>query len=330
MPAISGSKFIVLGGASQVGSHIGEQLLGAEAREVVLLDNLWLGSTDGIEHLLSDPRCTFVRADVLRLNELVDPFAHADGVFAVAGIMASTIATDPWTSLDVNIRGFQNALEACRYQKVGKVVFSSSAGVYGALDDDPTEEDSPFRWQKAAPAPALYGASKIMAESLARLYHERYALDYVALRYTAVYGERQHRRALMGGHIAQSCERVQRGEPPVIDGDGSRVQDYIYVGDVARANLLAMESAVTGEAINICSGEEVSQREIVDMVLQASGSRLGPAYQASAGALLPPPTRQHLSRDKAKRLLGWEPQVSIQEGIGRVLRWTDQRSVRAA
>src|SRR5215218_4069065 len=104
MPAIFGGKFVVLGGASQVGSRIGEQLLAAGAREVVLLDNLSLGSTETMQHLLSDSRCTFVRADLLRLNELFDPMSGADGVFAVAGIMATTIGENPWMSLDVNIR----------------------------------------------------------------------------------------------------------------------------------------------------------------------------------------------------------------------------------
>src|SRR3954470_17385540 len=173
MPAISEGKFVVLGGASQIGSHIGKQLLVGGAGEVVLLDNLSLGPAETMQPLLADSRCTFVRGDVLRLNELFDPLRNADGVFAVAGIMATTIGENPGMSLDVNIRGVQNALEACRIQGVKKVVFSSSVGVYGAPEDDPTDENSPMRWQVAPPASVLYGASKIVGEGLARLYHER-------------------------------------------------------------------------------------------------------------------------------------------------------------
>jgi len=324
MPAISGGKFVVVGGASQVGSHIAEQLLAGGARAVVLLDNLWLGSTETMGRALADPRCSFVRADVLRLNELFDPLAGANGIFAVAGIMASTIGENPWTSIDVNVRGFQNALEACRYQGVKKVIFSSSVGLYGSMDDNPTDENSPFRWQVAPPPSMLYGACKIMAEALARLYEERHGIHFVALRYSAVYGERQHRRAVVGGHIAETCQRVRNGQPPVIDGDGSQVQDYVYAGDVARANLMAMESALTGEGINIVTGIDTSQARIVEIVTQACGSDLRPEYRPFKVTRLPPATRQDLSRDKARRLLGWEPQVSIEAGVRKVLAWVDE------
>jgi UDP-glucose 4-epimerase len=330
MPVISGGKFVVMGGASQVGTHIGEQLLVGGAREVVLLDNLSLGSVDTIQSLLSDSRCTFVRGDVLRLNELFEPLANADGVFHVAGIMASTIRESPWMSLDVNIRGFQNVLEASRMQGVKKVIFSSSAGVYGAPEDDPTDEDSPMRWQVAPPASILYSASKVLGEGLARLYQELHGMDFVALRYTAVYGERQHRRAVMGGHIAETCERLRRGEPPIIDGDGEQVQDYVYVGDVAHANLLAMESAVTGEGINVVSGVATSQKRIVEIATQASGSALEPIHRPLVVTRLPPMTKLRFSREKARRLLGWEPQVSIEEGVSRMLRWVDERRATAA
>jgi UDP-glucose 4-epimerase len=331
MPAISGGKFVVLGGASQVGATIAEQLLGGGAREVVLLDNLSLGSTETMEPMLSDPRCTFVRGDVLRINELYDPLARADGVFYVAGMMASTISQNPWVAMDVNTRGFQNALETCRYQGIKKVVFSSSVGVYGTPKDDPTDEDSPLRWQ-GAPAPmALYFASKIMSESYANFYRERFGIDYVALRYSSVYGERQHARAMMGGGIAQACERVRNGLPPIVDGDGRQVQDFIYVGDVARANLLAMQSSVSGEGINVVAGVDTAQNRITEIILQAAGSSLKPEYRPYTGpAKLAPLARYGFSREKAKRLLGWEPQVGVEEGIGRVLRWVDQRRARTA
>jgi len=171
---------------------------------------------------------------------------------------------------------------------------------------------------------------QVLGEGLARLYQELHGMEFVALRYTAVYGERQHRRAVMGGHIAETCERLRRGEPPIIDGGGEQVQDYVYVGDVARANLLAMESAVAGEGFNIVSGVATSQKRIVEIATEASGSTLDPIHRPLVVTRLPPMTKIRFSREKARRLLGWEPQVSIEEGISRMLRWVDEKHVTAA
>jgi UDP-glucose 4-epimerase len=330
MPAIANGKFVLLGGASQIGSHIGQHLLAGGAREVVLLDNLSLGPMETMEPLLTDSRCTFVRGDILRLNELLDAVSGADGLFHVAGMMASTIRENHWASLDVNIRGVQNSLEAARRLGVKKVVLSSSVGVYGAPAGESTDEDSPMRWQVAPPATTIYSAGKVLGEALAALYQSDYGLEYVALRYSSVYGERQHKRAVMGGHIAETCERIRRGEQPIIDGDGHQVQDYIYVGDVARANVMAMESSITGEGLNIVSGTDTSQKRIVEIATQLSGTKLTPEYRELVVTRLPPMTKMGFSRMKAKRLLGWEPQVSIEEGIGRVLRWVDEKRATTA
>lgn len=328
MQAISGKKFVVVGGASQVGSHIGQQLLEAGAREVVMFDNLSLGSSEILEPLLADSRCTLKRGDVMRPSDLFDAFDQADGVFAVAALMATSIRENPWVGLDVNVRGVQNTLEACRNQRVPKVVLSSSAGVYGAPADIPTVEESSLRWQSLQPALALYCASKIMGESLAKLYQQQYGIDYVALRYTAVYGERQHRRALVGGHIADTCERIRNGEPAIVEADV--VHDYVYAGDVARANVMAMQSKVSGEGINICSGQETSQSRIVEIVSQLCGvSVRTQSAQNATAARLPSSSRQAYSRQKAQELLGWEPQVSIEEGVARVLSWVDSRRARS-
>jgi UDP-glucose 4-epimerase len=324
MPRISGGKFVLVGGASQIGSHIAEQLLAAYAREVVLLDNLSLGSQAVVQHLLQDRRCVLVRGDVLRLNELHDAFEGADGVFGVAGIMASSIRANPSVGMDVNIVGVLNTLEACRYQRVGRVVFSSSIGVYGSPVSQPTSEECPLVWQALTPSMSLYCASKVVGESLARFYREVHGIEFVALRYSAVYGERQHGRALVGGHIAQTCAQVRGGERPALDGDGQQTQDYIYAGDVARANLLAMEKPVAGEAFNICHGTGTTQREVVELVLRLCGSEVEPRSRDDASNdKLPPAAAATYSRDKAKRLLGWEPQVSIEQGIAKVLSWVD-------
>lgn len=331
MPSISGGKFVVVGGASLVGSHIGEQLLAQGAREVVLLDNLTLGSTDNIDFLLSDSRCTFVRGDMLRMNELFDPLKGADGVFAVAGFLAGPMNGNPWLGIDVNVKGMQNLLEACRYQGVKKVIFSSSVGVYGAIGDEPNTDESPLRWHGMQPAVILYCASKIMGEGLGRLYQQRHGIDFLALRYTAVYGERQHKRAINGTQMVEAYEQVRAGVSPTIEGDGTQVQDYIYVGDVARANLMAMQSQASGESMNIASGTDTTQNRVVELVIRSCESDLKARYWTDPNKLqMPQATKQGYSRNKAKALIGWEPQVSMEEGIRKTVKWLDQQHITPA
>ncbi|MEY4099797.1 MAG: hypothetical protein RL300_968 [Pseudomonadota bacterium] len=325
MPNISGGKFVVVGGASLLGSHIGEQLLAGGAREVVLLDSLALGSTDNIDFLLADKRCTFIRGDALRLNELYDPMTDADGVFGVAGFLGMPMAANPWLGIDVNVRGAQNILEAARYQRVKKVVMSSSVGVYGALGDEPNSDDSPLRWAGMPPALILYCASKIMGEGLALLYKQKYGLDSLSLRYAAIYGEQQHKRASAVSQMVEAYESIRAGKAPVIERDGTQVQDYIYAGDVARANLMAMESAASGAGMNIASGVDTSQNRVVELVLKACQSDLKPTYYTDPTKLvMPQQTKQGYSRERAKELIGWEPQVSIEEGIQRLVTWLDK------
>ncbi|WP_417725202.1 NAD-dependent epimerase/dehydratase family protein [Salipiger sp.] len=327
MPEIAGGKFVVVGGASQIGATIAEQLLNEGAGEVVLVDNLSFGPADSMQPMIGDDRCSFVRADVRQIHELFDPLAGASGVFYVAGVMSSTIAKDPWLSLDVNSRGFQNALEVCRRQGVQKIVYSSSIGVYGASTDLPTTEESPLRWQQAPAPMALYFASKVASEAMARYYRDAHGLDYVALRYSSVYGERQHQRAMMGGGIAENCARVRRGEAPLADGDGTGTQDYVYVGDVARANLMAMESPAGSESFNIVGGVELTQNRVLEVILRAAGSDLEPVYRDYTGtAKLAAATRYVFDRQKARDMLGWEPRVEIEEGVARVMAWIDARA----
>ncbi|GJH27073.1 NAD(P)-dependent oxidoreductase [Caballeronia novacaledonica] len=328
MPNISEGRFVVVGGASLLGSHIGEQLLAKGAREIVLIDNLALGSTKNIDFLLTDKRCSFVRGDALRLNELYDPMVNADGVFAVAGFLAGPLRANPWLGIDVNVRGLQNILEASRYQRVKKVVFSSSNGIYGAVGNEPNTDDSPLRWAGMPPALIMYCASKIMGEGLGLYYQQEYGLDFLALRYSAIYGERQHKRAIAVTQMVRAYESIRAGKRPIIERDGSQVTDYIYAGDAARANLMAMSSQASGAGMNIVSGIDVSQSHLVELVLSACDSDLKPEYYTDPDTLLLPIERKlGFSRARAKDSLGWEPQVSIEEGIAKMVKWLDQNPV---
>lgn len=319
---IAGGTFLITGGVSLVGSHIAEQLLAQGAAKVILFDNFSLGTPDTVAFLEGNPKVKVVRGDVLRINELYDAFEGVDGVFAVAAFLTLPLAQNPSLGLDVNVRGLQNVLEACRYRGVKKVILSSSVAVYGEGKVTDVTEELPFAWQHLQPAGCIYGATKIIGENLCRMYRQRYGLDYAVLRYSTVYGERQHFRGVNALYIIEAYDAIASGEAPVLPGDGSEVHDYIYVGDVARANLMSMEAAVTGESFNVVSGVDTSLNDIVAILLRITGSNLKPEYRDDPSKVrFTTSTKLGFNPAKAKKHFGWEAKTSVEEGIKRLVAW---------
>ena len=331
---LDGSRILIAGAASLVGSHTADRLLEAGAREVVLLDNFAFGTPEAIAHLKDDPRVRIVRADLMKLHDLVAAFEGMDGVLHLAAYMTLGFSQTPWEAIDVNIRGAQNMLEACRIAKVKKVVFASSNAVYGYGTGivGALAEGGPFHSTGAPPAAILYGASKIMGEQLCRQYHQKHGLDYLVLRYSTVYGERQHYRAANALYIMETYDRVRRGERPVLPGDGTDTKHFVNVADVARANVAALRSAATDVAMNVSGPEPVTTGELVKLVLEYCNSDLQPEIKPD-----PPGTVRltsggafHIPHDLAGEVIGWEPQVSMKEGIRRLLAWREAQEAAAA
>ena len=319
---IDGGKFVVTGGISLIGSHVADQLLAGGAREVVLLDNFSLGSTDMIGHLLEDDRVTLIRGDITRLNEVMDAFVGADGVFAIAGFLTLPFSNNPGLGIEVNALGHFNLLEAARHQGVKKVIFSSSVATYGDPEPGLIDETRPYRFHTMSPPGVLYGATKIMGETLGRLYSDRHGVQSVSLRYATVYGERQHYRGVNALYIIDAYDKIARGEAPAIPGDGSEVHDYIHVADVARANLMAMESEATGEAYNVATGVATNLNRLVEIICEITGSDIKPVYEDKAGAVrVTTSSELDFSIEKIARDIGWKPEVSIEEGIARLIAW---------
>ena len=256
---IAGGKFVITGGASLIGSHVADRLLAEGAGAVVLLDNFSLGTPETVAHLDGETRVTLLKGDILRVNELYDAFAGAQGVFAIAGFLTLPMSQNPPLGLAVNVEGQVNTFEAARYAGVKKVVFSSSIAAYGEPAGDAVIDESfPANLASYQPGAMLYSCTKLIGEALCKLYSSKHGVDAVALRYATVYGERQHYRGVNALTIIQNWDRIVRGERPVLPGDGSEVHDYIHVADVARANVMAMASNVTGEVINTVTGVETT------------------------------------------------------------------------
>jgi UDP-glucose 4-epimerase len=332
---VKGGRFMVVGGASLVGSATTEELLACGAAEVRLFDNFSFGSGEAIAHLKDDPRVKVVHGDIMRLPQLLAATEGLDGVIHLAAFMTLSMDRDPWTGLDVNIRGVQNVLEACRANRVKKVIFSSSNAVYGygpGVKGDLLEE-TPFFSVGAPPAAILYGASKIIGEQLCRDAYRRHQQDYVVVRYSTVYGERQHYRAANALYIVETHDAVKRGERPKVIGDGSESKHFVYVGDLARANRMALESASTDVVVNASGPSPITTLELVKMVAELAGR---PDLEPEL--VQPDPNKVRLTsggafridHSAAKAAIGWEPQVSMREGLRRLLAWRDGAVKQAA
>jgi UDP-glucose 4-epimerase len=328
---IKGGKFLITGGASQIGAHITEQLLAADAREVVLFDNYSLGTPEGIDDLVRNPRVKFMRGDILRANELFDGLDGVDGVFAAAGFLTLPLSQNPNLGVAVNVQGMLNVFDACRYRKVEKVIFSSSIAVYGEPSADLIDESTPWTWSKLQPGAALYAASKIMGENFGKLYHDRYGVKSISLRYSSVYGERQHLRAVNSVYIVDTYDRLKKGERPVIPDDGLEVHDYIHVADVARANVMAMESDVSRESFNVATGTATTLNRLVEIVQKITGTNLQPEYKTPAGKIRAAvSTKLDFSVEKIEKMIGWKAQISFEEGIRRMINWREKEQNKAA
>jgi UDP-glucose 4-epimerase len=328
---IESARFLITGGASMIGVRTAEQLVAAGAREVVLYDNLSFDAPDeALRALCASGRVRLVEGDVRDRDALVRACEGVDGLFALAGFMSAGIAKDPALALDVNIRGVLHVLDACRAAGVGRLVFASSSSVYGyGAIAGAIDEKTPFHSAGVPAPPALYGASKIIGEQLCRLHAAQHGLQFVLLRYSTVYGERQHYRSTNALYIVEAYDRVARGLPPILYGDGSETKDFVYVGDVARANVLAMQSDVSGEAFNISGGKPLTVRHLAETVILLAGAALEPEYREApaSGFRITVDAPFHYDNSRAAERLGWRPEVPIEEGIARMIAW---RRARAA
>ena len=332
---VKGAKIMVIGGASLVGSATVDQLLERGAAEVVIFDNLSFGGQPNIAHLEGNPKVKVVQGDILKLHQLLAATEGVDGIVHLAAFMTLNFDRDPWGGIDVNVRGVQNVLEACRANKVKKLIFSSSNAVYGygpGVKGD-LVEGTPFHSTGAPPAAVLYGASKIMGEQLCRDAFRKHGQDYIVLRFSTVYGERQHYRAANALYIVETHDAIKRGERPKVIGDGSETKHFVYVGDLARACCMALEAPTTDVAVNTSGPEPITTLQLVNLVAELSGRP-----DLKAELVEPDPTKVRLTsggafeivHKAAKDAIGWEPQVTMREGLRRLLNWRDGNQPKAA
>jgi len=312
---LKGATVLVTGGAGLIGSHIVDGLIDRGAGEIRVLDNLARGTRSNLEAAEARRPITFHEGDVRDPVAVGRAVRGCQYVFHQAAIRITLCASRPRDCIDVLVGGTLNVFEAAVAAGVRKVVYASSASVYGGADVFPTDErHHPYNNR------TLYGAAKLMDEGIARSYRDMHGLPSVGLRYFNVYGPRMDVTGAYTEVFIRWLQCVERGEAPQIHGDGSASMDFVYVADVARANLLAMESEREDDVYNVASGTETSLLELWEAIQRAAGGyNLAPEFHPPRK--VNPVPRRLADTARARDEIGFVAEVPLSEGLGRLREW---------
>lgn len=315
---LEGARVLVTGGAGFIGSHVVGELLKSEVSRVTIFDNFARGKLSSISQHLESPRCEIFPdgGDIRDVDVLEAAMSEADAVIHLAAMWLLHSKEYPRTAFDVNVQGTFNVLEACVKSGIKRLVYSSSASVYGDAVEVPMTEDHPFNNRN------FYGATKIAGEAMCRAFSDRYGLDYVGLRYMNVYGPHQDQAAAYTGVIPVLLNKIDRDEPLTVNGDGTQAYDFVSVRDVAKCNVLALKASTSDEFYNVGTGVQTSIRELCDTILKLKGSNLEVHYEPySEGDIRQFVQNRIGSIDKAKRELGFEFRDDLVKGLTELINW---------
>jgi len=316
--SLSGQRVLVIGGAGFIGGFVVTELLKEDVAEVVIFDNFTRGTHDNIAAALRDPRCrVFPFGGDIRDTDILDQAVRgADYVFHLAAMWLLHCKDFPRAAFHTNIEGTFNVLEACVRHNVKKLVYSSSASVYGDAVEVPMTEDHPFNNRN------FYGATKIAGEAMCTAYNDRYGLPIVGLRYMNVFGPGQDQHAVYTGVIPIMLNKIEQNEAPVINGDGSQAYDFIYVEDVARCNVRAAVSPVTMGYYNVGTEVQTTVRELCDLILRMKHSPLQVVYKPYSADDARQFVKNRIgSRQLAETDLGFRYKYSLREGLQKLIDW---------
>ena len=312
---IRGKKLLVIGGAGLIGSHVVDELVKEDVAEIRVYDNFVRGTQENLVAAMKDSRVKVFEAggDICQTDILDAATKGMDGVFHLAALWLLQCHEYPRAAFDVNIRGTFNVLEACVANKIQRLVYSSSASVYGDAVEEPMSEEHPFNNKN------FYGATKICGEAMARAYHFRYDLNYVGLRYMNVYGPRQDYKGAYIAVIMKMLDAIDRGEGPTIFGDGTEAFDFVSVRDCGRANVCAMKAEPTDRFYNVGTGKRTSLKTLAELLLHLTGSTHSIRYAHHSQATL---VRNRIgSPDRARKEIAFEAKDDLQQGLRDLIAW---------
>lgn len=321
---IKDSKVLVIGGAGFIGSFVVAELLKEDVAEVVVYDNFARGQRDYLTEQLKDPRCSIfpIGGDVRETDILDAAMQGKDFVISLAAMWLLHCKDYPRTAFDVNIAGTFNILEACVKNNIKKLIWSSSASVYGDAVQLPMTEEHPFNNKN------FYGATKIAGEAMATAFNDRYNLPVLGLRYMNVYGPHQDQTAAYTGVVPIMLNKIEANEAPIINGDGSQAYDFIYVEDVARCNVAALKSDVNFGMYNVGTEVQTSIKELCDMILSLKKSNLEVVYKPYSDDDARSMVQNRIgSRVKAEEELGFKYKYALDEGLQKLIDWRIETGV---
>lgn len=324
---LESAKILVIGGAGFIGSFVVKELLQFNVSEVVVYDNFARGQKAYLAEQLKDPRCTLfpIGGDIRETDILNKAMEGKDYVISLAAMWLLHCKDYPRTAFHVNIEGTFNVLEACVKNNIKKLIWSSSASVYGDAVELPMTESHPFNNKN------FYGASKIAGEAMCTAFNDRYGLEVIGLRYMNVYGPHQDQTAAYTGVVPIMLNKIEANEPPMINGDGSQAYDFIYVEDVARCNVDALKSDTKFGMYNVGTEVQTSIKELCDTILDLKKSDLKVQYKPysedDARALV---QNRIGSREKAEKELGFRYKYELREGLQKLIDWRIQTGLDKA
>ena len=312
---IRGKKLVLVGGAGLIGSHTVDHLIKEDVKEIVIYDDFARGSLENLSEALKDPRVSIfdIGGNILQRDILAKAFEGADGVFHLAALWLLQCHDFPRSAFDVNIGGTFNVLEACLDQNVKRLVYSSSASVYGDAVEEPMTEDHPFLNKN------FYGATKIAGEAMCTSLHHRYGLPIAGLRYMNVYGPRQDYHGAYIAVIMRMLDAIDQGDAPTIFGDGSEAFDFVAVSDCGIANVKAMQTEVPLGFYNVGTGIRTSLKELAQKLLDLTGSDKEIQYKERSQATL---VKNRIgSAAKATKEIDFTAKIGLDEGLMALIEW---------
>ena len=320
---LANSRILITGGAGFVGSFVIDQLLNENVKEIIIIDNFIRGTQRNIEKALKSSKVKVIKGDIRDEKFLNGYFKDIDFCFHLAALRITHCAAEPREALEVMYRGTFNVLEACVQHKIKRLIFASTASVYGQALSFPTREDHhPYG------NTTLYGAAKMANELMLRSFHQMHGLQYNALRYFNIYGPRMDTHGKYTEVFIRWYHLIKEGKAPLIYGDGKQTMDFIYVEEVARATILALKAQAVNQVFNIAGGQETSLEELCFQLLGVMGSDLSPQY-----VVLPEDrkkvevVRRLADVSKAKHMIGFTAQVELKEGLKRLIEWLDKQEL---